>query len=294
MKERSRYLVPIGYVSFFILVFLVSLYFSLPYESIEKRLTYEIESKTLYSLKSQSTKVTPLGIKMQGVGISRGGKELLNIEELSVSPAFFSLFRTNKRLPFEAVLYGGSVSGSFTYSSKSKGFMEAKGELKDIKLESLNRSLNSKAEKETNGVGGLLSGNLLLNFAPQMSGNFTLGINDLSLEGLKFVKLLHLSDLGRFKCNIKGEILSRERIKIEDLKLVGKDVELSLWGDLFPAKKPTNSRVDLGVRLSAKGEAKKNLAVLTAFLSAEPDGSYVGKITGSLDNPKILNKKPTR
>ncbi len=292
MKERSRYLVPMGYISFFILIFLTSLYFSLPYDSIEKRLSYEIESKTPYSVKSESTKVTPLGIKMRGVEISRDGKEILNIGELSISPAFFSLFRTNKRLPFEAMLYGGSISGSFTYSSKIRSFVEAKGELKDIKLESLNSSSNLKAEKMSEWVSGLLSGNLLLNFAPQLSGNFTLGIDDLSLESLKFIRLLNLGDLEKFRCDIKGEILSGKRIKIEDLKLVGKDVELGLWGDLFPAKKLTSSRVDLGVRLSAKGKARKGLSVLTASLLAEPDGSYVGKITGSLGNPRILKKKP--
>ena len=238
----------IGYLSFFVAFFLVSLYLTFDANAlgpvIEKNLA------GLPALKGKDVTITKvslyrvLGLEFRGVQISeriKPGEEAappLSIDRLSVTPRLSSLpglfSALSKGKPptialshFAVLMGGGKVEGELT-SSPTELLLEAK--IKNpIDLEKIALPLGKfKGAK----FKGKLSGQTDLDLRDLAKPATWNGIIELELAKPEIKSLLILDDLSMERCTTRLKI-EANTVKIETFKLQGEMLPVNLQGSLI-------------------------------------------------------------
>lgn len=292
--ERFRVRIPerlsvVFYVSFFLASLVLFLLLGFPSDSVERRITYEIQSHSPVPVFFGEVKLRGLsGVELKNVSIdTRSGQVKLNRVRLGaeILPLVFSDIA---RISFSADAYGGKAAGTFSRDLDQGRVLGAEvnitsvesSELSGVFLGDSGVSLNGKIDgtlrfsgdgKEGSRISrmdyGFSSVALSVAVAEIMGMKVGIGYEDLSaaLRGTS----------NRFETRVEAFSLSNEKISIESS---GKGPSI--------LKFRKGAELDLSLDLNLFSEDPK-LVLLGSFLGRRADGSFSGKIRGTLSEPQL-------
>ena len=255
---------------------LLGLYLSAPMPAIEQRLIEEVKSNSGLTLSIGSSRLTPL-LNLNLRDLTLAGtpwpEPPLPIDQLTLSPAWWSLFSLDPAVNWEGQLLGGSIAGS----AKASGFWQARAdglvldlvvwpeaELR-IKAQLLSvRASSAQPLTETTISGFELILDRVRLFAPLVPDSTGQGLN-----------------LGRIEMKVTGRGPS---LVLEDLKAREGTLSLSGQGSLLLAREFDRSRVNLTLELAPTTEAPDELgSLLELFAQKQGDGRFRLKFSGAMN-----------
>lgn len=290
MKEKIRnykHIVPLSYISFFIVAFFVFLIITFPGDVIKQRIISEIQNTTPYKVDIKSADVSPLlNISLKQVVIHKSQTQFLELDSVTIKPSIFSVFSDSPNVPFTAKLHGGEIDGSVKVSKKNNGIEEIKADVKDLRIDAIPDLLSEQGQAETL-IHGRLNGNLFVQFIPQPKGEFDFIVEGLELDNLKVkgMKLPSLTNLtSKFNGNIENDLTN-----ISELSVKGDGIDLQITGTAPLIWEMSEGGIlDLGYRVEiTDNDLAKYKTFLTPYLAKHRDGSLGGKILGTVMNPRF-------
>ncbi len=294
MKEkimRSMYFVPFCYSLFFVIVFLVSFYLTLPVESIRQRIISEIGARTPLKAEIKKVSVSPIfSLNIHNMKLYKAEKSLLDIDELKITPSFFSLFSSSLNLPFKARILGGEVNGSLLYSKKTKQIEKAEAKITAVNAEKITPFIPVDLGNKRPSIQGFLEGSFTIALGLEPTGEFAFDISKLGIKDLR-VKGFLFPEFTNMESSFRGKI-ENETTKIEDLKLEGDGLDLKIGGTMpLLWKMKRGGVIDLGLRLQLTGPKFAVFKrVLASYLVPQGNGILGGKIAGTIHNPRLVKE----
>lgn len=294
MKEkimRSRYFVPFCYSLFFVIVFLVSFYLTLPVESIRQRIISEIGARTPLKAEIKKVSVSPIfSLNIHNMKLYKAERSLLDIDELKITPSLFSLFSSSLNLPFKARILGGEVNGSLLYSKKTKQIEKAEAKITAVNAEKITPFIPVDLGNKRPSIQGFLEGSFTIALGLEPTGEFAFDISKLGIKDLR-VKGFLFPEFTNMESSFRGKI-ENETTKIEDLKLEGDGLDLKIGGTMpLLWKMKRGGVIDLGLRLQLTGPKFAVFKrVLASYLVPQGNGILGGKIAGTIHNPRLVKE----
>ena len=290
MKDKIRnykHIVPLSYISFFIIAFFVFLVMTFPGDIVKQRIISEIQNTTPYKVDIKTADVSPLlNINLKVVTIHISQNQFLELDSITIKPSIFSVFSDTPNIPFTAKLQGGEIQGAVRVSKKKNGIQELKAEIKNMKVDAIPDLLSEEGNSEIL-IHGRLNGNLFVEFVPTPKGEFDFVVEGLELDNLKVkgMKLPSLTNLiSKFNGNIEGELTN-----IDELSVKGDGIDLQITGTTPLIWEMSKGGIlDLGYRVEiTDNDLVKYKTFLSPYLAKHKDGSLGGKILGTVMNPRF-------
>jgi type II secretion system protein N len=312
MKARLKKILPfVGYGAFYLLVFVLSVYWTFPYETLRDRVVAEFAKSQGNS--SQSTKLTidrlePYwfsGVHIQGAQIIIPGEPtltgpppaptVLEIEEGTARLSMWSKLFGTTNVNFSGKVLGGEIEGSFTDKPTER---HIKVEIKDVlvgQIKKLSDTLNAP-------LFGSIRGSIDLTFPEKkmslMEGKIDLDISDFAIGDGKAKLMDKLAmpkiSLGEFAFHAEAE---KGTLKINKFGATGKDLDVIGDGKIGFRDRFQESRTEMFLRFkfsqkyTQKSDITKGLFALMDLdpkvrSAKRPDGFYGWKLTGLVTNPR--------
>lgn len=290
-----------AYVGAFCLAFLVTLYWSLPYDLVGQRILDLVQQQS--GIRIQTASLSPyrlIGIEAQGV-------------KVDVPPRIpgqhgisFSVDRITARLePIDSLFGGlavaftaaapeGRISG--TVQEKKKGAVHLDASVDTLSLGKIPGLWDDLGVGFQGKVTGRVTGTVTNNDPRTLDG-----LADLHVKGAKFgggmihgftVPGVDLGDVHLQVASDKGVVTFEPPLKIES-----KDLDARLSGTIHLRQIPVTSGMNLVLRFrptTAFWQANSKLAGLAQAMlrnARDPGGFYAYRITGVLAQPRIFPKR---
>ncbi len=260
--------------------FWLGLYLFFPAQALKSRIEHELRANTPAELEIDDLKLRfPLGLlgTRMKVHAELPQKKSLEIDRLSLTPLWRSLFSSDPGMNFEARLYGGALKGEL----RRQGGVNAKGN--NISFAA------GLAEGSSLAVAGVLSDGRFSGAYPLRNDTQTL--LDLSITGAQLTGVDAMGaaapalSLGTITLQGTGKGPS---LKISKLTASGGDLETSGTGTLLLTEPVVNSRINLSLSLTPGAGFDPALADLLGLVAkAGRDGSYRLRLTGTLASPRL-------
>ncbi|GJM15146.1 MAG: hypothetical protein DHS20C13_04730 [Thermodesulfobacteriota bacterium] len=290
MKDKIRnykHIVPLSYISFFIIAFFVFLVITFPGDIVKQRIISEIQNTTPYKVDIKTADVSPLlNINLKTVTIHMSQNQFVELDSITIKPSIFSVFSDTPNIPFTAKLQGGEIQGAVRVSKKKNGIEELKAEINNMRVDAIPDLLSEEGNSEIL-IHGRLNGNLFVEFVPTPRGEFDFVIEGLELDNLKVkgMKLPSLTNLiSKFNGNIEGDLTN-----IDELSVKGDGIDLQITGTTPLIWEMSKGGIlDLGYRVEiTDNDLVKYKTFLSPYLAKHKDGSLGGKILGTVMNPRF-------
>lgn len=320
---RERVLMFAGYGAFFCACFVMSAYWSFPYERLAAYLTDRVaESGSGYTLEIGS--ITPYwltGVELEDVQVRKtaagtpapaaaanGAKDkplvdgAVKIPSATARMGLFALLLGNKSVNFDAELEAGEIEGSFSDDGEEK---HVAATLENVNLE----KLGLLEALVTLPLKGTLTGEFDLTLAPQptkTNGKIKLGFAKLTAgDGKAKLKLGSMGGLTIDPVAV-GDVAIEVEVKdgvgvVRKLSSTGPDLKLDGSGDIRFAQPLSRSRLGLtlGLKLTdtyknKSSRTKVMFSLLDGATSPQvaaaktPDGGFSVRLGGTLTNPRVL------
>lgn len=273
---------------FFLFLFVFA-YTTFPKKALKQRFIAEVERNTSYSAKVDDVKFYPLlSLKFSGVELFKEAAESINIDSLDVSLSAISLiFSDSFKIPFDARVKDGSMKGNLSYLSNEKSVDSIKAKLDNLDANLIKVFI--KSEDNSPSFSGKLDGTIDVSFNNEGNsfpeGSYSFLSDNFSIADIKIDKF-PLPDYQGLKAKLEGK-LSPGATDINNLELKNDDFELKISGDMpLPWQLKRGGRLNLSYKLLLFSNDAK-LSFLKAFAKAQKDGSYVGMISGTVQNPRF-------
>ena len=292
MKDKirnSKYFRPLSYVVFFIFIFFLSFYFTLPTDDIRGKIISGIEINTPFEAKISAVRIAPIvSVKMQDLELYRNGELYIKLEDVKISPSLFSLFSKYLTLPFRAKLMDGEVRGDFIYDYKTEQIVGINAKLNGLEIEKLHPIMSAYLGMTDERLNGIVDGDFSLDFSSDTSGVFSLKIDNLSISNFKLIGF-PIPPFKNLEAIFRGKIEDGVT-KVDELSFRGKDFDLNIYGSIPPLWRITKgAKIDMMVNLNILSDEAK-IGIVRSFLSPKSDGSLGGKILGTFGNPKVISE----
>ncbi len=290
MKERIRnfkHIVPVSYILFFVVMFVVFLVVTFPGDILKNRLISEIQSSTPYNVDIKTADISALlNINLKGVTIHKSRTQFIELDSVTVKPSVLSLFSDSHKVPFTAKLHGGQVDGTIRLSKQGNKIKAVDAEIKNLRVDAIPDFLSEQGNSEIL-IHGSLNGNLSVTFTPQAQGDFDFIIEGLELDNLK-VKGIKLPSLANLTSKFNGNI-ANELTNIDELSIVGDGIDIQIAGSAPLVWDMSHGGIlDLGYRVEITNkDLVKYKTFLSPYLAQHRDGSLGGKILGTVNNPRF-------
>ena len=290
MKEKIRnykYIIPLSYISFFVIAFFVFLIVTFPGDIVKQRVIAEIQNSTLYKVDIKSADVTALlNVNLKNVTIHKSQNQFLELDSVTIKPSIFSAFSNSPKIPFSAKLHGGQIDGTVKVNKGDNRIEELKADIKNIKVDAIPDLLSEEGNSEIL-IHGRLNGNLHVQFTPNPDGQFDFVVEDLELDNLK-VKGMKLPSLTNLTSKFNGKIVD-DLTNIDELSVRGDGIDLQITGSTPLLWEMSEGGIlDLGYRVEiTDNDLAKYKTFLTPYLAQHRDGSLGGKILGTVMNPRF-------
>lgn len=290
MKEKLRnykHIVPLSYISFFVIAFIVFLIITFPGDIVKQRIISEIQNSTPYKVDIKSADVSPLlNINLKNVTIHKSQNQFLELDSITIKPSIFSVFSDSPKIPFTAKLHGGKIDGAVRVSKKNNKIEEVIADVNNLKVDAIPDLLSDEGKSEIL-IHGRLNGTLSVQLLPKPNGEFNFVVEGLELDNLK-VKGMKLPSLTNLTSNFNGKIVD-DLTNIDELSVTGDGIDLQITGStpLF-WEMSEGGILDLGYRVEiTDNDLAKYKSFLTPYLAQHRDGSLGGKILGTVMNPRF-------
>ena len=290
MKDKIRnykYIVPLSYVSFFVIAFFVFLILTFPGDIVKQQIISEIQNSTPYKVDIKTADVSPLlNINLKNVTIHKSQNQFVELDSITIKPSIFSVFSDSPNIPFTAKLHGGEIEGAVRVSKGNNKIEEIKVDIKNLKVDKIPDLLSEEGKAEIL-IHGRLNGNLFVQFLPNPNGEFNFVVEGLELDNLK-VKGMKLPSLTNLTSRFNGKIVD-ELTNIDELSVKGDGIDLQITGSTPLLWEMSEGGIlDLGYRVEiTDNDLVKYKTFLAPYLAQHKDGSLGGKILGTIMNPRF-------
>ncbi len=252
-----------------------------PADVLQKRLLQDVSRETGLRLYGRNAEIVfPPGFRMD-LTVFHGIPELVDVEfdGLQISPVWSSLFSGNPAINLSGEISGGDID----LDAGQDGHVNLN--LKGVMLGPLQRT------DLPYHIDGKLSGHLdCQNVSADMTGR---GVFSFYLENTQ-VSGPALTMLGLPKTISAGELhltgkFDQRRVSLEQVLLVGGDLEMSGGGNILVGETAEQTRLNLNIRLHPTATTPDNFREFLKMTGLRPtvDGSYLLRIGGTLAKPLI-------
>jgi type II secretion system protein N len=285
--RNSKYFKPLSYVAFFIFIFVLSFYYTLPTDEIRGNIISGIERNTPFEAKLGAVSIAPIvSVKVQDLELYRSGELYLKLEDVQMRPSLFSLLSKYLRVPFSAKFMDGEVRGNLIYDYKTGQIVGIGAKLIGIDIEKFHPILSGYLGMTDEQLRGMLTGDFSLDFSSDTSGVFSFKIDDMSISNFKLIGF-PIPPFKNLESIFTGKI-QNGATKVDELSFKGKDFDLYMHGSIPPLWKITKgAKIDLMINLNILSDEAK-IGIVSSFLSPKGDGTLGAKILGTFGNPRVV------
>lgn len=296
MKIRNRIKVPgkisvPAYVGVFVVSLLIFFLLRFPWDSVERRVAFEIQSNSPVPVLIGSTDLKGLSsVELNDVRVLLGNGGTLVIDRARVSAGLFSVvFSDDAQVSFSVDAYGGKIDGKVSQNKKKNKVTSAEVDVNSVESSTVSRlflegegvSLSGKVDGSVKFLGEGESGGISKMEYLVSSPSLSIGVEKVGgfevKEEYKNLSVVLRGTANRFESRVERFSLTNPKLSLE---AEGKAPS--------PLRFRKGAALDLSVTFRPSPDDKK-LALVGGFLSPRGDGSFSGRIQGTLSKPKIVN-----
>jgi type II secretion system protein N len=241
-----RYKIP-GYIVFFIACVGFSLYMQFPAQT----LAGYIEKQVAITGKDISIRINalapslPLGLKADAIYLSRLGNTVAQVEKAVCAFDMSTLFSENRRVHYRAAFLNGLITGSAILEQKNHENVLVKTRFENILMENLDLGDILSHCQLSGLLNGSFDGALTKGVLKAKQGEIT--ISNLVLG---FSKPVYAIEQFAFSlAELRFNMPDHQVIRIENLKMAGRQMDITASGDIILARKPEQSRLNMKTRI---------------------------------------------
>lgn len=280
----------LGYVAFFVVVVLLSLYWSFPWDAAKDR-ALAVASKES-GMEIDADQVDPswgTGIVARGVRIrTKPDAEPIELTELTVRAHVLPLLTGGRGVTFDLPIARGAVEASVVLSGD---IVDIEAEATDLEL-ALIDGLKEAIEIPLSGLVSLTA-DLQLGTKDPKKTEGQIDITGRKLEILKGGRISGFPIPELAVGNMDWSIPVEAGVaKLDNQEIKGENVEVVLDGEITLDKIPKRSRLNLSVRFKPTPAFLKREPLLNSLLgnikrAKRPDGFYGYRLTGTFGRPRF-------
>ena len=295
MKIKTRIKIPEKistslYVGVFFVFLLIFLFLGFPRDSVERRAVLEIQSNSPVPVLIGDADIRGISsIELKDVRVILGNREPLVIDRARVGAGLFSVvFSDDARVSFSVNAYGGKIEGKVSQNKKKNKLTSAEVDINSVESSTVSRlflggrgisvsgkfdgSIKFLGEGESGGISKMeyLISSPSLSIAVEKVRGFEVK------EEYKNLSAVLRGTANRFESRVDRFSLSNKQLSLE---AEGKAPSLLRFRK--------GAALDLSITFRPSPEDAK-LALVGAFLNSRGDGSFSGKIRGTLSKPEIV------
>ena len=289
IKVPGKISVPV-YVGVFLASILVFFLLGFPWDSVERRVVFEIQSNSPVPVLIGDADLRGLSsVELNDVRVLLGDGGTLVIDRARVSAGLFSvIFSDDVRVSFSVDAYGGKIDGKVSQNKKKNKVTSADVDINSVESSTVSRlflegggvSVNGKVDGSVKFLGEGESGGISKMEYIVSSPSLSVAVEKVRgfevKEEYKNLSVVLRGTANRFESRIKRFSLTNPRLSLE---AEGKAPS--------PLRFRKGAALDLSVTFRPSPDDVK-LALVSGFLSPRGDGSFSGKIQGTLSKPKIV------
>ena len=293
MKIKNRIKVPEkisapAYVGVFFVSLLVFFLLGFPWNSVERRVVFEIQSSCPVPVLIGSADLKGLSsVELKDVRVLLGDRGTLVVDRAKISAGFFSvLFSDDARVSFSVDAYGGKIEGKVSQDRKKNRVTSASADVNSVESSAVSRIF---LEDGGISVSGKVDGSVKFLGEGESGGiskmEYLVSSPSLSVGGVGGVKVKE--EYRNLSVVLRGTANLFES-RVERFSLTNPRLSLEAEGKApSPLRLRKGAALDLSVTFRPSPDDTK-LALVSGFLSPRGDGSFFGKIRGTLSKPKIV------
>ena len=278
-----RWLTIVGYAGAALLLFLLFLYLTLPYEAISRWLLRRAEAAAGVQVQALSVdRLHPFGLRWHGVTVSEPGarREWVSFPTMTVEPVLPSLLSRRKVIGVEAQLSSGMIEGKVMIGQSSKGLQY---QVDVERIEGLDLAIAQPLLPAVKGLNGRLSGNGSYEWTPDQplygTGTLFLEAEGVALGGALTQQLpVGVLKFDQVTCTVS---LTQGRAAISNCTATGPSGQVTISGTVQLQMPVMRSFLSLRMQLALPGISPADGPPLTAIVSG-PLGSPQYRLEGGV------------
>ena len=296
MKIRTRVKIPEKisvslYVGVFFAFLLIFLLLGFPWDSVEKRVVFEIQSNSPVPVLIGDADIRGLSsIELKDVRVILGDREPLVIDRARVDAGLFSvIFSDNAKISFSVNAYGGKIEGKVSQNKKENKVTSAEVDINSVESSTVSRLFLGGGGIS---VGGKVDGSIKFLGEGESGGiskmEYLISSPSLSVVVEKVRGFAVKEEYKNLSAVLRGTA-NRFESRVERFSLSNKQLSLEAEGKApSPLRFRKGAALDLSVTFRPSPEDAK-LALVGSFLGSRgEDGGFSGKIQGTLSKPEIV------
>lgn len=277
------------YVGLFFALFLLFLLIGFPRDAVEKRIVFEIQSESPVPILIGSASLKGISsVELRDVRVVLGEGGSLLVDRAGISAGLFSIvFSDEARISFSAEAYGGKIDGAFSQNMKKRSPTGA-----ELHVSSMESSTVSQLFLGDSGVSVAGKVDASVKFLADGEGGEISRIEYLVSSPSFSVAVGNVQgfDIGEKYENLSVVLrgtADRFESRVEKFSITGPQISLQADGKApSPLRLRKGAALDLSITFRPPPEDIK-FALLGGFFSSSADGTFSGRIQGTLGEPRI-------
>ena len=279
------------YAGIFFAFLLIFLLLGFPWDSVERRVVFEIQSNSPVPVLIGDADIKGLSsIELRDVRVVIGEREPLVIDKVRASAGLFSvIFSDDTRISFSVDAYGGSIDGRVSQNIKKNEVKSAEVDISSVESSAVSRlflgsggiSVSGKVDGTVKFLGEGESGGISKMEYLLSSPSLLIAVDKVQGFGVN-------EEYGNLSVVLRGTA-NRFESRVEKFSLANQQLSLQAEGKApSPLRLRKGAALDLSVTFRPSLEDAK-LALVGGFLGSRgDDGTFSGRIQGTLAEPRIV------
>lgn len=272
----------------FLLIFLL---LGFPWDSVERRIVFEIQSNSPVPVLIGDADIKGLSsIELRDVRVVIGEREPFVIDRARASAGLFSvIFSDDTRISFSVNAYGGRIDGKVSQNIKKNEVKSAEVDISSVESSAVSRlflgsggvSVSGKVDGTVKFLGEGESGGISKMEYLLSSPSLLIAVDKVQGFGVN-------EEYGNLSVVLRGTA-NRFESRVEKFSLANQQLSLQAEGKApSPLRPRKGAALDLSVTFRPPPEDAK-LALVGGFLGSRgEDGTFSGRIQGTLAEPRIV------
>ena len=278
------------YAGIFFASLLIFLLLGFPWDSVERRVVFEIQSNSPVPVLIGDADIKGLSsIELRDVRVVVGEREPLVIDRVRASAGLFSvIFSDDTRISFSVDAYGGRIDGKVSQNIKKNEVKSAEVDISSVESSAVSRlflgsggiSVSGKVDGTVKFLGEGESGGISKMEYLLSSPSLLIAVDKVQGFGVN-------EEYGNLSVVLRGTA-NRFESRVEKFSLANQQLSLQAEGKApSPLRLRKGAALDLSVTFRPPPEDAK-LALVGGFLGSGGDGTFSGRIQGTLAEPRIV------
>lgn len=287
MPEKISVRLYAGVFFAFLLIFVL---LGFPRDSVERRAVFEIQSNSPVPVLIGDADLKGLSsIEFRDIRVTLGEREPLVIDRVRLSAGLFSVvFSDDTRISFSVDAYGGRIEGNVLQNMKRNKVTSAEVDINSVESSAISRLFLGN---EGISVSGKVDGTVKFLGEGESGGiskmEYLLSSPSLSVAVDRVLGFDVKEEYGNLSVVLRGTA-NRFESRVEKFSLTNPQLSLQAEGKApSPLRLRKGAALDLSVTFRPSPEDVK-LALVGGFLGSRGDGTFSGRIQGTLAEPRIV------